>query len=155
MSTRRGSTRSLELGYRTRSLPRGCGTVYRTRWLRQTRIQNGRPIQSIDIEAGMRRFVFFTLATVAVVAIAIAAGWRSWTDILSGPLLIGTQKVNQVTGDPAGSGITGTDLGSPVQWKNNLYFHPLPTNRARRTDEWHYSQRAARCVRNAHQRGRQ
>jgi hypothetical protein len=81
-----------------------------------------RPIQSIDIEAGMRRFVFFTLATVAVVAIAIAAGWRSWTDILSGPLLIGTQKVNQVTGDPAGSGITGTDLGSPVQWKNNLYF---------------------------------
>ena len=30
--------------------------------------------------------------------------------------------MNQVTGDPAGSGITGTDLGSPVQWKNNLYF---------------------------------
>jgi hypothetical protein len=80
----------------------------------------------------MRRFIFFILATVAVVAILLVVGWRSWTDILGGPLFITTEKVCQVTGQEdrqfnrptlnPDSNITGTDLGSPVQWKNKLYF---------------------------------
>src|SRR4051794_22000530 len=79
----------------------------------------------------MRRFI--TLTTVAVVAIAIALGWGSWTDILGGRILyITTKKIYQVTGKidkqynretvTAGSGITGSDLGFPVQWKHKLYF---------------------------------
>ena len=80
----------------------------------------------------MPRFILVALATVVVVATALLAGWRSWTDILGGPLFITTQKVCQVTGktdrqfnrptlNPK-SNITGSDLGSPVQWGSDLYF---------------------------------
>lgn len=80
----------------------------------------------------MHRFGVLTLAAAAVVASAFLVLRRSWSDVLNGPLYVSTQKVCQVSGDfdkerqqntrNVDSGVTGTDLGFPVEWNQKLYF---------------------------------
>jgi hypothetical protein len=67
-------------------------------------------------------FTFFSLVAVAVVVIAVIGDPRSWSEILDGSLHITTHKVSQVTGNEEGSGITGSDLGFPIQWNDKLHF---------------------------------